>query len=120
MPCKVLLMMASRDESTMAAKCARASSEALRSDASRNTRTAPTVAPEVSRIGAALASIGCSRPWREIRTVWLVSLTMPPVCRARIAGLPIASRLPSGARLAGTAPRQPRATNRSALRPPRS
>ena len=30
MPCKVLLMIASRDESTMAARCARASSEALR------------------------------------------------------------------------------------------
>ena len=59
---RFLLTMASSDDSTIAARCARASSVRFRSDTSRNTSTEPIVTPDSSLIGAALSSTGCSSP----------------------------------------------------------
>ena len=53
-------MIASSDDSTMAASRARTSSARLRSVTSRKTRTAPSGIPLSSRMGAALSSMGRS------------------------------------------------------------
>ena len=65
-PSSVLLTIASSDASTMAASRARDCSAHLRSVTSRKTSTAPSIAPDASRMGAALSSIGRSVPSRAI------------------------------------------------------
>ncbi len=75
-------------------RCSASASSARRSSVtSRNTRTAPTVSPSPSRIGAALSAIGRSLPSRCRSTVWFARPTVCPVRITRSTGLSTTCRL---------------------------
>ena len=103
MPSSVLLMMASSEDSTMAAN--RASglpacsafcfSSRRRSVTSRKTSTQPTIWPSLPRIGAALSSMGRSVPSLAMRTVWFASPTTTPSRNALVAGFSTGWRVSS-------------------------
>src|SRR3569832_5788 len=78
-PSSVLLTIASAEDSTMAASQACACSARRCSLISRKINTTPNSVPSGSRIGAALSSIGTSRPSRDSRIVWFASPTTAPV-----------------------------------------
>jgi hypothetical protein len=77
-PSRVFVRIASADASTIAASRPSVCSCRRRSVISRNTTTAPTMRPSSVWIGAALSSMGISRPSFESSRVWFARPVTAP------------------------------------------
>src|SRR5260370_44649 len=80
-------MMASSDDSTMAARCRRGATARRVSVTSRETSTTPATLPSSPRIGAPEASIWISRPSPRTRAVWVGRPATTPSPRTMAARL---------------------------------